>query len=347
MVSRHGFERAELDRAFGLARSQPQILELMNRAAEPRPWEDYRSIFVTGEKIAEGARFWSENAEVLALAKERFGVPEETIIAVIGIETHYGRNRGKYKVLEALSTLAFEYPRRADEFRLELEHFLLLSREESLPLDAPLGSYAGAMGIAQFLPGSYRRYAVDFDGDGKRDLFANTKDAIGSVANYLTAHGWQRNGPVAVPARVSPSGVEPFLSGKLSTRYLLSELHSIGIETEAEEPSTRAEGEVPAAVGSELASGGEPPSEERGGTETREALGVEPRRGHIDADSTSAIPLTLKTRNGPEYWLGFENFYVITRYNQSVYYAMAVYQLGEEIRKDHSRTDLGLDASHP
>jgi membrane-bound lytic murein transglycosylase B len=272
----------------------------MNRAAEPKPWEDYRSIFVTGEKISEGARFWSENAEALGLARERYGVPEETIIAVIGIETHYGRNRGKFKVLEALSMLAFEYPRRADEFRLELEHFLLLSREESLPLEAPLGSYAGAMGIAQFLPGSYRRYAVDFDGDGKRDLFANTKDAIGSVANYLTAHGWQRNGPVAVPARVSESAAEPFLSGKLSTRYLLSELQSFGIETDAD------------------------------GT-----------------DSTSAIPLTLKTRNGPEYWLGFENFYVITRYNQSVYYAMAVHQLGEELRKDHARSDLAVDPLAP
>jgi membrane-bound lytic murein transglycosylase B len=218
------------------------------------------------------------------------------VTAVIGIETHYGTNRGRFKVLEALATLAFEYPRRASEFRLELEHFLLLSREESLPLSAPLGSYAGAMGIAQFMPGSYRRYAIDFDGDGRRDLFENNRDAIGSIANYLTAHGWQRNAPVAVPAEVSESGIEPFRSGKLSTRYRLSELESFGVR----------------------ANPGQPPA-------------------------TSAIPLTLKNRASAEYWLGFDNFYVITRYNQSVYYAMAVHQLSEEIRSRYERSKVAVD----
>ncbi len=296
MVARHGFTRDELDEAFGSARSIPQILELMNRAADPKPWEDYRSIFVTPEKIVGGERFWSENRDALELARQRFGVPEEIVTAVIGIETHYGRNRGRFKVLDALLTLAFEYPRRANEFRLELEHFLLLSREESLPLGSQLGSYAGAMGIAQFLPGSYRRYAVDFDGDGRRDLFDNTRDAIGSIANYLTAHGWQRNGPVAALAEVSESGIEPFRSGTLSTRYLLSDLESYGIKT----------------------------------------------AGH-PAAATSAIPLTLRKRTGSEYWLGFENFYVITRYNQSVYYAMAVHQLSGEIRSRREQTLLAVE----
>ncbi|HEY7700339.1 MAG TPA: lytic murein transglycosylase, partial [Vicinamibacteria bacterium] len=156
MVARHGFTRDELDQAFGSARSLPQILELMNRAADPKPWEDYRSLFLTSEKIEAGERFWRENANALELARQRYGVPEEIVTAVIGIETHYGRNRGRFKVLDALATLAFEYPRRGSEFRLELEHFLLLSREESMPLASPLGSYAGAMGIAQFMPGSYR-----------------------------------------------------------------------------------------------------------------------------------------------------------------------------------------------
>jgi membrane-bound lytic murein transglycosylase B len=296
MVARHGFTRNELDEAFGSARSVPQILELMNRAADPKPWDEYRSLFVTSEKIAEGERFWSENSEALDLARQRYGVPEEIVTAVIGIETHYGRNRGRFKVLEALATLAFEYPRRASEFRLELEHFLLLSREEALPLGAPLGSYAGAMGIAQFMPGSYRRYAIDFDGDGRRDLFENTRDAIGSIANYLTAHGWQRNAPVAVPALVSESGTEPFRSGKLSTRYRLSELSSFGVTTTPAQPA-----------------------------------------------AASAIPLTLKNRTGSEYWLGFDNFYVITRYNQSVYYAMAVHQLSEEIRSRYERHRAVVD----
>ncbi len=222
------------------------------------------------------------------------------MIAVIGIETHYGRNRGRFKVLEALATLAFEYPRRASEFRLELEHFLLLSREESLPLGSSVGSYAGAMGIAQFMPGSYRRYAIDFDGDGRRDLFENTRDAIGSIANYLTAHGWQRNAPVAVPASVSESATEPFRSGKLSTRYRLSELESLGVKTAAATPG--------------------------------------------ESETTSAIPLTLKNRTGSEYWIGFENFYVITRYNQSLYYAMAVHQLSEKIRGRH---ESGKSAADP
>jgi membrane-bound lytic murein transglycosylase B len=296
MVARHGFGREDLERVFRTARSLPEILALMNRAAEPKPWEDYRSIFVTGDKVAAGTRFWSENEEALALARRKYGVPEEVVIAVIGIETHYGRNRGRFKVLDALSTLAFEYPRRAGEFRLELEHFLLLSREEALPLETPLGSYAGAMGIAQFMPGSYRRYAVDFDGDGRRDLFENNRDAIGSVANYLTAHGWQRNAPVAVPADVSASAAEPFHTGRLTTRYPLSELLSSGVRTETAHP-----------------------------------------------DETRAIPLTLKKRTGPEYWIGFDNFYVITRYNQSVYYAMAVHQLSEEIRSGHARSRVAVD----
>jgi membrane-bound lytic murein transglycosylase B len=296
MVARHGFTRDGLDQAFGSARSLPEIVELMNRASDPKPWEDYRSIFVTTEKVAGGTRFWSDHMEALALARQRYGVPEEIVIAVIGIETHYGRNRGRFKVLDALSTLAFDYPRRAQEFRLELEHFLLLSREESLPLGTPLGSYAGAMGIAQFMPGSYRRYAVDFDGDGRRDLFENTNDAIGSVANYLTAHGWQRDAPIATPAEVAEDAAEPFRSGKLSTRYPVAELLSSGV---------RAEG--------------------------------------IHPGASSAIPLTLKKRTGQEYWLGFDNFYVITRYNQSVFYAMAVHQLSQEIRTGYEQSRTAVD----
>jgi membrane-bound lytic murein transglycosylase B len=285
MTAKHGFDRAALEEAFAATRSRPQITELMEKAATPMLWEEYRSLFVTPEKIEAGERFWHQNEAALELARQRYGVPEEIITAVIGVETHYGRNTGKFKVLEALATLAFEYPRRAPLFRVELEHYLLLTREESLPPTDPLGSYAGAMGIAQFMPGSYRRYAIDFDGDGRRDLFLNRADAIGSVANYLTAHGWQRNGRVAAEAEVEASGVESFRGAKLSSRYSLEDLKTRGVTV----------------------------------------LGAEHAHG-------LAIPLTLQKKNGPEYWLGFENFYVITRYNQSVSYAMAVFQLGQEIR---------------
>jgi len=293
MADKHGFDRVELQEVFGDTRFHPRIVALMNKQTKRKPWEDYRSLFVNNEKITAGRRFWQSNRADLALARERYGVPEEIIVAVIGIETHYGRHTGQFKVLEALTTLAFDYPKRASLFRRELEHYLLLAREESMSLGTPLGSYAGAMGIAQFMPGSYRRYGVDFDGDGKRDLFDNTTDAIGSVANYLTAHGWQRNEPVAAAAVLEGAHAEPpFEASTLSTRYSLEELKRRGVTAPGAFPSTK-----------------------------------------------RAIPLTLENRNGAEYWLGFDNFYVITRYNHSTYYAMAVYQLSQELRKDREQAE--------
>lgn len=298
MADRHGFDRSELEEAFGGARFRPRIVELMNRQTKRMPWNEYRSRFVNREKVDGGRRFWRRFGVELEAASRKYGVPEEIIIAVIGVETHYGRHTGNFKVLDALTTLAFDYPKRAQMFRLELEHFLLLSREESLPLGQPRGSYAGAMGIAQFMPGSYRRYAIDFDGDGTRDLFENPADAIGSVANYLTAHGWQRNEPVAAPAKLAGAeATPPFEAAKLSTRYSLEELRRRGVSATGAFPSTK-----------------------------------------------RAIPLTLQNHDGPEYWLGFDNFYVITRYNHSTYYAMAVYHLSQELRNDR---DASVAAGSP
>ena len=288
MAAKHGFDRGELERVFGRIRSSAKIVELMDRQAKRKPWQDYRALFVNREKITHGFRFWRNNAAKLAEARAKYGVPEEVIIAIIGIETHYGKNTGRFRVLEALTTLAFDYPKRSKMFRLELEHYLLLAREETMALATPRGSYAGAMGIAQFMPGSYRRYAIDFDGDGKRDLFENASDAIGSVANYLTAHGWQRGEPVAVPANVERSAATSFEASKLSTRVRLDELKIRGVTVSGVYPGEK-----------------------------------------------EAIPLALHNREGAEYWLGFDNFYVITRYNNSVYYAMAVYQLSRELRKQH------------
>ena len=290
MARKHGFDHTQLEQAFGRAEFRAQIVELMERASEPKPWKDYRAIFINQAKIEAGEQFWSQNEGSLKLASEKYGVPEEIVSAVIGIETHYGRNTGRFKVLEALATLAFDYPRRARLFRTQLEHYLLLAREESLPLTTSLGSYAGAMGIAQFMPGSYRRYAIDFDNDGKRDLLGNMSDAIGSVANYLTAHGWQRDAPVAARAAVAEGATKTFETSKLSTRYPLETLRKLGITLEGAYP-----------------------------------VGLK------------AIPVTLKNKHSKEYWLGFENFYVITRYNHSTYYAMAVHQLSLALRAHHEQ----------
>jgi membrane-bound lytic murein transglycosylase B len=287
MAEKHGFDRSELERAFGRTRLDRGIVELMNRQTKRKPWIEYRALFINDEKLRDGHRFWRENRESLRTARTKYGVPEEIVTAVIGIETHYGRRKGRYKVLEALTTLAFDYPRRSRMFRTELEHYLLLSREEGLSLESPLGSYAGAMGIAQFMPGSYRRYAIDFDRDGKRDLFDNPADAIGSVANYLTAHGWKRDEPVAARPEVAGDGVTRFRGARLTTRYQLSELRDAGVTVDG-----------------------------------------------TFSGSRTAIPLTLRNHHeaDAEYWLGFDNFYVITRYNNSVYYAMAVHQLATELR---------------
>lgn len=287
MAAKHGFDKSELQAAFARIRSQKAIIALMDRAVEPKPWDEYRNLFVNPEKLEGGERFWRDHDRALGLARERYGVPEEIITAIIGIESNYGRHVGRFNVLEALVTLAFDYPRRSGTFRLELEHYLLLAREEGvIGLESTRGSYAGAMGIAQFMPGSYRRYAIDFDGDGRRDLLRSAEDAIGSVANYLTAHGWQSDQPVAAPVQILGDATEPFQSSPLSTRYRLEELKALGVEAPG-----------------------------------------------VYAGDARVIPVKLSKRVDTEYWLGFDNFYVITRYNQSTYYAMAVHQLAAELRQ--------------
>ena len=215
MAARHGFNAARLQAVFGRAYAKPDIIAAMSRPAEAKPWYAYRPIFVNPKRIQGGVAFWRANEAALARAEQAFGVPPEIVVAIIGVETQYGGNMGKYRVLEALSTLAFDYPRRADYFRKELENFLLLTRAEGIDPLTPRGSYAGAMGYGQFMPGSFRSYAVDFDGDGHRDLWRNPRDAIGSVANYFKKHGWRTGEPVAVPARVSGAAYPALVSRKL------------------------------------------------------------------------------------------------------------------------------------
>jgi membrane-bound lytic murein transglycosylase B len=290
MAQRHGFDSATLESLFARATYQPRIIRAMSKATTKRkPWDDYRQMFVNPARVQGGVRFWNEHSEVLAKARREFGIPEELIIAIIGIETHYGKNTGSFRVLDALTTLAFDYPPRADFFSSELEQYLLLTREEeTIGVLEARGSYAGAMGIAQFMPGSYRYFAVDFNGDGQRDLLRNVDDAIGSVANYLMRHGWLPGGPVAVRAQVSGEHYEAYANSSLRLDHVVAQWKWLGVTPNEDIPN-----------------------------------------------SERAMLFSLRTRAGPQYWLGLNNFYVITRYNRSSYYAMAVYDLGREIRVNH------------
>jgi membrane-bound lytic murein transglycosylase B len=234
-----------------------------------------------------GVTFWNNHAEKLERARKEYGLPEEIVTAVIGVETIYGAQTGKYRVLDALVTLAFDYPRRSEFFREELEQYLLLMREQGADVLKLKGSYAGAIGIPQFMPSSYRRYAVDFDGDNRKELLQSPADAIGSVANYLKMFGWEQGQPVAVRAQISSERYQEALAAGIKPSLTLSQMKQFGV--------------TPLVGLSDL------------GGERMAALFV------------------LEGKDGPEYWLGFNNFYVITRYNRSTYYAMSVWQLAEEI----------------
>jgi membrane-bound lytic murein transglycosylase B len=237
MVERHGFVERELQFLFSRARREPAILAAIAPPtdAKARSWLDYRARFVTDARIAEGAEFWRRNAAALARAAQQHGVPEEIIVAIIGVETVYGRQMGTWRVIDALSTLAFDYPPRAEFFRGELEQYLLFARDAGIDVFSVRGSYAGAIGIPQFMPGSYRRFAVDFDGDGAVDLRASPSDAIGSVANFLVQHGWRRGERVELPARVVEGNAGDALRGLadagMEPKTPLAELRRFGVET--------------------------------------------------------------------------------------------------------------------
>ena len=290
MVERHGMDRRELSELFIEAQLREDILRAISRPAESKPWHEYRPIFLTRSRIDGGVAFWNEHADILARAEKAFGVDAQVIVAIIGVETRYGGNTGSYRVIDALSTLAFEYPPRAKFFRSELEHFLLLTQEEQVDRREARGSYAGAMGHGQFISSSYRHYAVDFDGDGRRDLWSSREDIIGSVANYLSVHGWELGAPVAEQVKPKATPATELTGAGIKPSLRVGQLKAAGI------PSAQAPG-----------------------------------------DDTLAALISLEQPSGPEYWLGFNNFYVITRYNRSPLYAMAVYQLSEEIRKARER----------
>lgn len=221
MVKEYGFSETELNAAFKKVTINQGIIDAMDRPAEKtKPWYEYEAMFVTNASVINGVKFWKENEAALAKAEKEYGVPPEIILAILGVETRFGQNTGGYSVLTALSTLSFEYPRRSPFFTSELKQFFLLTREEGVDPTSLMGSYAGAMGTPQFMPSSYRSYAVDFSGNGKRDIWHNNTDVIGSVANYFKSHGWKRGEPVAFQANISGNAykdiavnqIDPFIS---------------------------------------------------------------------------------------------------------------------------------------
>lgn len=286
MADRHSFSLEKLQQKLKQAEKNQDILNAIARPWEAKPWHQYRPIFITGKRIEQGVNFWNDYKPWLEKAEREYGVPAEIIVAIIGVETFYGRYKGKYPVLDALYTLGFHYPPRQKFFRSELEHFLLLSREENWKPAEPKGSYAGAMGLGQFISSSYRHYAVDFDGDNKRDLFSNPADAIGSVANYFAKHKWKPGKPVAYPVTLDGEGYKSLLNDKLKPNVSKEQLVENGVKL----PS--------------------------------------------DAQIEGPVKLVeLEQQQSEEYWVGLHNFYVITRYNHSQLYAMAVYQLSEDIKR--------------
>jgi|APCry1669188970_1035186.scaffolds.fasta_scaffold00020_20 membrane-bound lytic murein transglycosylase B len=286
MVVRHHFDRDELVNLFEQVNHKPSIIEAISLPSTKKPWLEYRAAFVNQARIKPGLVFWKKYQHTLARAEKQYGVPQEIIVALIGVETLYGENAGHYRIVDALSTLAFDYPRRADFFRDELENYLLLAREQQFDLLAVRGSYAGAMGIPQFMPSSYRKYAVDFNGNHKTDLLNEPVDAIGSIGNYLKAYGWLKGGRIAV----------------------LAEVGSVDYEGNSKEVRNLSDWR---------------------------ALGVNPKF-KIKQDLAARL-LDYTVTDGKEYWLGFNNFDVITRYNNSDFYAMSVFQLADALKIAHNK----------
>lgn len=284
VAARDSLNRKAVLKLLAKAEPQPKIIELMTKPAEKVvPWWEYHERFLTEERISQGAQFWLEHRESLERIAAEQGIPPEYLVAIVGVETRYGRTTGRYRVLDALATLAFDYPPRSDYFRGELEQFLLLTKEDKLDPLKTTGSYAGAMGAPQFMPSTYRKYAVDANTDKKRDLWSDWDDIIASVANYLHEHGWEPGGPVLAETKLDPDPSFQ-LPAKLDLNATVDELNAQGVKVQADIPG-----------------------------------------------DTPAVLISAEQQDGPAYRVGFKNFYVITRYNGSARYAMAVHDLAEAV----------------
>jgi membrane-bound lytic murein transglycosylase B len=245
MASERGFNAKALRRLFAEVQYQPKVIEAISRpVVAPPKWNEFAPRFLAPARVEAGVAFWRAHAASLDRAQVEFGVPPEIVVAIIGVETYYGRFTGTYRVMDALTTLAFDYPRRADFFRGELKQFLLLAREERIPPLEPRGSYAGAIGLPQFMPSSFRAYALDYDADGRVDLAADPEDAIGSVAHYLARHGWRRDGPLMAAALIEPEqrdAVLARLDAGVSERRTPGELEQDGVLAFEAPPSPASE----------------------------------------------------------------------------------------------------------
>ncbi|MBV6643820.1 MAG: lytic murein transglycosylase B [Cyclobacteriaceae bacterium] len=281
--SKHQVDKTELTRILSTASYQESIIKKMTKPAEKMPWHRYRRIFMTEERIQSGVAFWQDHLQTLQEVSDVTGVPAEVIVGIIGVETFYGERKGTHKILDALYTLAFAYPKRAKFFKSELEQFLLLSEEEDIEPTEALGSYAGAIGYCQFMPSSYRAYAKSFEKNGTKDLIGSPQDAIASVANYLKVHRWKTGQQIVSKAKVDPNA-EPTGRQSLRPKYTLSHFQKMGYSA-----------------------------------------------SDISSDRKVTL-IQLDLEDDQEYWFGLDNFYVITRYNHSALYAMAVYQLATAIK---------------
>lgn len=291
MAKQHQFDKEQLKNTLNQAVIKPGIIRSITNPWEAKPWYQYRPLFLNTARIQGGVEFWQKHAAALTKAEQTYGVPAEIIVAIIGVETRYGDITGSHRVIDALVTLGFDYPKRAAFFTRELEHFLLFTRKDKIDPLVPTGSYAGAMGVPQFMPSSFREYAVDFNNNGKRDIWNSYEDTIGSVGNYFAKHGWKRGQRIAVPVAIKGTQFEKYISKKLKPKHSVKQLTQAGVISQIK----------------------------------------------LDATAKATL-LQYQLENGYDYWLGLRNFYIITRYNHSALYAMAAYQLAQEIKrtKDHN-----------
>jgi membrane-bound lytic murein transglycosylase B len=289
LAARHGFSEQDLRYVFSRVRRADPVLEAIKPPPpKARSWEEYRGNFVNEKRIAAGTEFWKKHRRILERAETTYGVPAQYIVAIIGVETFYGRNSGRWRVVEALTTLAFDYGPRSTYFRSELEQYLLLAREQGKDAFSMRGSYAGAIGIPQFMPSSTRRYGVDFDGNGAVDLRRSAADAIGSVGNFLKEHGWQPGGEVLLDARVGGEAWRALADGTVDPKHAQSDLRAAGVEFDGMPEGVR------------------------------------------------AVLVELETPDkASDYRIGLHNFWVLTRYNRSAFYASAVHDLAQALKKSY------------
>ncbi len=286
MVKQHHFDKAKLEKLFAQVKIDQTVLKKIKSPYEAKPWYQYKRLFLSQKVINHGVKFWQENKKTLDRAEKQFGVPADIIVSIIGTETRFGKHTGNFNAIDALSTLAFAYPPRQKFFKKELTSFLILARDQHWNPLTVKSSYAGALGLPQFMPSSYIHYAVDFNNNGKKNLLSSNADVIGSIANYLKKNGWKKGKTIAAPATISGKRYSKLADKGLKPTLRLNQLAKDGIKV------------------------------------------AKP----VDNNPKAALLSFYNSKTSKQYWLTFNNFYTITRYNKSKKYAMVVYQLAQDIQ---------------